>query len=61
MDLKERFIGNILTEMAMDLTSEQLQKLRNCLITQFQENDLVPHKELPSEEVIDNTYIVKHF
>lgn len=61
MDLKEKFIGNTLTVMAMDLTSEQLQKLRNCLITQFQENDLIPHKELPSEEVIDNTYIVKHF
>ena len=54
MNLKERFIGNILTEMSMDLTSEQLQKLRNCLIAQFQENDLAPHKELPSEEVIDN-------
>lgn len=61
MELKEQFIGNVITTMSTDLNNEQLQNLRNCLITLFCENDLVSHKELPSDEVVDNSYILKHF
>lgn len=61
MDLKERFIGNVITIMSTDLNNDQLQSLRNCLITLFDENDLVPHKELPSDEIIDNSCVLKHF
>lgn len=61
MDLKERFIGNAIVMMSTDLDNEQLQKLRNCLITLLEESDIVPHKDLPSEEVVDNSYILKHF
>lgn len=61
MDLKERFIGNAIIMMSTKLDQETLCDLRNCLITLLEENDLVPHKELPSDEVIDNSYILKHF
>lgn len=61
MDLKERFIVNAIIMMSTKLDQETLCDLRNCLITLLEENNLVPLKELPSDEVIDNSYILKHF
>lgn len=61
MDLKERFVSNVMVMMSTKLDKETLYDLRNCLITLLEDNDLVPHKELPSQEVVDNTYVIKHF
>lgn len=61
MDLKERFINNVMVMMSTKMDKETLYDLRNCLITLLEDNDLIPHKELPSQEVVDNTYVLKHF
>ncbi len=61
MDLKEKFIGNTLTMMSETLDDNQLKELKKCLVVLFEENDLVPHKDLPSEDVVDNISILKFF
>ena len=61
MDLKERFVGNAITMMSTKLNNSDLSDLRNCLIMLLDDLELVPHKELPSLDVIDNTYVIKHF
>ena len=61
IELKEKLIRNIITIMAVDLDSEQLSKLRNCLISQLSDADIIPTKELPSTEVINNDEILRHF
>ena len=61
MDNKERFIGNVITILGSELTSEQLGLVRNCLTTLLCDYDLVTHSELPSMEVLNDDYILKHF
>ena len=61
MDLKERFIANAITVMSVKLNNENLADLRNVLTSLFDEYDLVPHKDLPTDEIVDNTNILKHF
>ena len=61
MDLKERFIESAIVMMSTKTGKEILYDLRNCLITLLEDYDLIPHKELPSQEVIDKSYVLKHF
>lgn len=61
MDNKERFIGNVVTIMSNDLTSEQLALMRNCITSLLAEYDLVEHKELPTTEVVTDEHILKYF
>ena len=61
MDLKERFIENAIIMMSTKLDKETLYDLRNCLITLLEDYDLIPHKELLSQEVIDNSYVMNNF
>lgn len=61
LDLKERYIGNAITMMSLDLSEQQLDKLRNCLVVLFNDCDLVLKKELPSVDIASNEHILKHF
>lgn len=61
MELKEQVISNVVTLLAKDLEAEHLVLVRNCLVSCLMECDVLSHKELPSEEVIDNRYIINHF
>ena len=61
MDLKERFIENTIVMMSTKMDKGALYDLRNCLITLLEDYDLIPHKELLSQEVVDNSYVLKHF
>ena len=61
MDNKERFIGDMVTIMSGDLTSEQLSRMRNCMVGLLARYDLVEHKDLPSTEVVTDEYILKYF
>ena len=61
MDNKERFIGDVVTIMSNDLTSEQLALVRNCITNLLAEYDLVEHRELPSTETITDEHILKYF
>ena len=61
MDTKEKLIGNMMAILGSDLTSEQLRLVKNCVVTLLQDYELVEQTELPSTEILDDTYILKHF
>jgi site-specific recombinase XerD len=61
MDIKEKLIGNVVTILSVDLTSEQLRLIKNCMTTILQDYDVVEHTELPSTEVVNDVHILKHF
>ena len=61
MDIKEKLIENVVTILGTDLTSDQLKLVKNCMTILLQDYDLVEHAELPSTDVVNDTYILKHF
>lgn len=61
MDNKEKLISDTITILGNELTSEQLNLVRNCMTTLLGDYDIVEHTELPSVEVVNDTYILKHF
>ena len=60
MDLKEKVINETIMVLSTRYSSEDLRFIQNIMSCCFQEFDVIQKKDLPSTEIIDNNYILRH-
>lgn len=61
MNSREQFINNFITLMSSNFNGDNLALMRNTLYVLLQDYDLTQHKNLPSNDIVDNSYYVKQF
>lgn len=61
MDLKEKLINNVTVMLSTHLNSNDLVFVNNVLSLCLNEYEVKQSKELPSIEVMNNDYILKHY
>lgn len=61
MDLKEKVINETIMTLSTRYPSEDLRFIQNIMSCCFQEFDVIQKKDLPSTEIINNDYILRHY
>ena len=61
MDLKEKMIGSIITMLSTKFNSSDLTFVQNVLTVCLHDYTVMPAKELPSNEVLNNDNIIIHY
>lgn len=61
MNIKEKIIGNAIVMLSTRFNTNELNFVKNVLTICFQNIDCANSKELPSTEIVNNEYILKHY
>ena len=61
MDLKEKIIGSVITMLSTKFNSTDLTFVQNVLTVCLHDYTVMQTKELPSNEVLNNDNIIRHY